>query len=97
LPVIVQEAMRRTFKDAEFHREYCKVVGGERSPTAPTESRQIDPKHPRGHELIDWFKFFSGASPSPPADLRVGVDRIFESRVMFSFLSFGSDQRKQLI
>ena len=34
---IVQEAMRKTFKDSEFHREYRKVVGDDASPMTPEE------------------------------------------------------------
>ncbi|HEX2933493.1 MAG TPA: hypothetical protein VHV54_27435 [Candidatus Binatia bacterium] len=62
---IVQEAMRRTFKDAEFHREYRKIVGDEASPMAPEELAKAIRETPRDPELIEWFKVFSGAAPLP--------------------------------
>ena len=62
---IVQEAMRRTFKDAEFHREYRKVVGDEASPMAPEDLAKAIRDTPRDPELIEWFKVFSGAGPLP--------------------------------
>jgi tripartite-type tricarboxylate transporter receptor subunit TctC len=62
---IVQEAMRKTFKDAEFHREYRKVVGDEASPMAPEELTKAIRDTPRDPELIEWFKTFSGSAPLP--------------------------------
>lgn len=63
---VVQEAMRRTFKDAEFHREYRKVVGGdEATPMAPEDLAKAIRDTPRDPELIEWFKLFSGAAPLP--------------------------------
>ena len=62
---IVHEAMRKTFKDAEFHREYRKVVGDEASPMAPEELARVIRDTPRDPELIEWFKVFSGAAPLP--------------------------------
>jgi tripartite-type tricarboxylate transporter receptor subunit TctC len=62
---ILQEAMRRTFKDAEFHREYRKVVGDEASPMTPEELAKAIRETPRDPELIDWFKIFSGGAPLP--------------------------------
>jgi tripartite-type tricarboxylate transporter receptor subunit TctC len=62
---IVQEAMRRTFNDPEFHREYRKIVGDEASPMAPDDLAKAIRETPRDPELIEWFKVFSGAAPLP--------------------------------
>ena len=62
---IVQEAMRKTFKDPDFHREYRKVVGDEASPMAPEDLARAIRETPRDPELIEWFKAFSGAAPLP--------------------------------
>ena len=62
---IVQEAMRKTFKDPEFHREYRKVVGDEASPMVPEELARAIRETPRDPELIEWFKTFSGSAPLP--------------------------------
>jgi tripartite-type tricarboxylate transporter receptor subunit TctC len=62
---IMQEAMRKTFKDPEFHREYRKIVGDDASPMTPEELTRAIRETPRDAELIDWFKVFSGAAPLP--------------------------------
>lgn len=62
---IVQEAMRKTFNDPEFHREYRKIVGDEASPMAPDDLAKAIRDAPRDPELIEWFKVFSGAGPLP--------------------------------
>jgi tripartite-type tricarboxylate transporter receptor subunit TctC len=62
---IVQEAMRKTFKDPEFHREYRKVVGDEASPMAPEDLARAIRETPRDPELIELFKIFSGSAPLP--------------------------------
>ena len=62
---IMQEAMRKTFKDPEFHREYRKIVGDDASPMTPEELTRAIRETPRDAELIEWFKVFSGAAPLP--------------------------------
>ena len=62
---IFQEAMRKTFKDSEFHREYRKVVGEDASPLLPEELTKAIQDTPRDPELIELFKTFSGAAPLP--------------------------------
>ena len=62
---ILQEAMRRSFKDQEFHREYRKVVGDEASPITPEDLAKAIRDTPRDPEIINWFKLFSGAGPLP--------------------------------
>lgn len=63
---VLEEAMRRSFKDAEFHKEYRKVVGEETSPLMPEELARAIQETPRDAELIELFKLFSGAAPLPP-------------------------------
>jgi tripartite-type tricarboxylate transporter receptor subunit TctC len=62
---ILQEAMRKTFKDSEFHREYKKIVGEDASPLLPEELTKAIQDTPRDAELIELFKTFSGAAPLP--------------------------------
>jgi tripartite-type tricarboxylate transporter receptor subunit TctC len=62
---IVQEAMRKTFKDSDFNREYRKIVGEEASPMTPEELTKAIQDTPRDAELIELFKTFSGAAPLP--------------------------------
>ncbi|HEX2226523.1 MAG TPA: hypothetical protein VHM64_05245, partial [Candidatus Binatia bacterium] len=63
---ILQEAMRKTFKDAEFHREYEKIVGEEATPLTPEELTKAIQDTPRDPELIEMYKTFAGAAPLPP-------------------------------
>ncbi|MGH7835971.1 MAG: hypothetical protein ACREQK_20165 [Candidatus Binatia bacterium] len=63
---IVQEAMRKTLKDSDFHREYRKVVGEDASPLLPEELTRAVQNTPRDAELIELFKAFSGPAPLPP-------------------------------
>jgi tripartite-type tricarboxylate transporter receptor subunit TctC len=62
---IVQEAMRKTLKDPDFHSEYRKVVGEEASPMTPEELTKAIQDTPRDPELIELFKAFSGPGPLP--------------------------------
>jgi tripartite-type tricarboxylate transporter receptor subunit TctC len=62
---ILQEAMRKTFKDSDFHGEYRKIVGEDASPLLPEELTRAIQETPRDAELIDLFKIFSGAAPLP--------------------------------
>ena len=62
---IVQEAMRKTFKDPEFHREYRKIVGDDASPMTPEVLTKTIQDTPRDTELIELFKAFSGPAPLP--------------------------------
>ena len=62
---ILQEATSKTFKDAEFHREYRKIVGDDASPMTPEELTKAIKDTPRDPELIEMFKLFSGGAPLP--------------------------------
>jgi tripartite-type tricarboxylate transporter receptor subunit TctC len=62
---IIQDAMRKTFKDPEFHREYRKIVGDEATPMTPEVLTKAIQETPRDAELIELFKTFSGAAPLP--------------------------------
>ena len=62
---VLQEAMRKTFTDPDFHREYRKVVGEEASPLMPEDLTKAIQDTPRDAELIELFKTFSGATPLP--------------------------------
>jgi hypothetical protein len=63
---ILQEAMRRTFKDPEFHKEFKKLTGDEAAPLMPEELEKAIKEMPRDRELIDFFKKLSSADALPP-------------------------------
>jgi len=62
---VVQEAMRKTLNDADFHREYRKVVGEDADPLMPEELAKAIRDTPRDAELIEMFKTLSGPAPLP--------------------------------
>jgi tripartite-type tricarboxylate transporter receptor subunit TctC len=63
---IVEEAIRKSFKDREFHREYEKIVGDDADPIMPEEVAKVVKETPRDAEVIDTLKKLSGAGPLPP-------------------------------
>jgi tripartite-type tricarboxylate transporter receptor subunit TctC len=62
---ILQEAMRKTLKDAQFHREYKKLVGDDVDPLMPEELRKVIREIPRDPEVIEMLRTLSGAGPLP--------------------------------
>jgi len=62
---ILQDAMRRTLKDSDFHREYKKLTSDEAEPLMPEELEKAIREMPRDAELIDLLKKISGAGPLP--------------------------------
>lgn len=61
----VQEAMRKALKDADFLREYRKVVGEDADPLMPEELAKTIRDTPRDAELIEIYKTLSGPAPLP--------------------------------
>jgi hypothetical protein len=62
---IVQEAMRKTFKDPEFHKEFKKLAGDEAAPLMPEELEKAIKEIPRDPEVIELFKKLSSADALP--------------------------------
>jgi tripartite-type tricarboxylate transporter receptor subunit TctC len=63
---ILQDAMRKTLKDSEFHREYKKLVGDDVDPLMPEELSKAIREIPRDPEVIEMLRTLSGAAPLPP-------------------------------
>jgi tripartite-type tricarboxylate transporter receptor subunit TctC len=62
---ILQEAMRKTFADTDFHREYKKIAGDDATPLFPEELENVIRDLPRDTETVELFKKFLGAEPLP--------------------------------
>jgi hypothetical protein len=62
---VLQEAMRKTLKDAEMQREFLKLVGEEVEPMMPEELTKLIKETPRDSEIIELIKALSGAGPLP--------------------------------
>ena len=63
---ILEEAMRKTFKDPEFPTYYRKIVATDPSPLGPAELRKVVAGIPRDAETIDMLRKFAGPGPLPP-------------------------------
>mgnify|MGYP001217418716 CR=1 FL=1 len=63
---ILQEAMRRTYRDAEFFKEYTKLTGLKAEPQLPEELAQTIKDMPRDREAVELFKKLTGPDPLPP-------------------------------
>ena len=60
---ILQEAMRKTFRDPEFFKEHKKLTGLEAEPQMPEELEQTIRDMPRDPEAIEMFKKLIGPDP----------------------------------
>jgi tripartite-type tricarboxylate transporter receptor subunit TctC len=61
---ILQDAMRRTFQDPEFHKEY-KKTGDDSPPLMPEALDKVIKDLPRDPEVVELFKKLFGADPLP--------------------------------
>ncbi len=62
---ILKEAMRKTYQDPEFHREYKKLLGEEPTPLMPEANEKAIRELPRDPETVELFKKFAGPGPLP--------------------------------
>ena len=62
---ILQEAMRKTYRDPEFSKEYTKLTGLKAEPQMPEELAQTIRDMPRDREAVDLFKKLTGPDPLP--------------------------------
>jgi tripartite-type tricarboxylate transporter receptor subunit TctC len=62
---ILQEAMRKTYRDAEFFKEYTKLTGLKAEPQMPEELEQTIKDMPRDREAVELFKKLTGPDPLP--------------------------------
>jgi len=63
---IIKEALRKTFKDPEFFKEYRKMVGDDPSPLTPEGNEKAIRDLPRDAETVALYKKFAGPGPLPP-------------------------------
>ncbi len=63
---ILQQALAKTFKDPEFHKEYKRLIGDDPTPLLREEMEKSIRELPRDVEIVDLFKKISGAGPLPP-------------------------------
>ncbi len=63
---ILQDAMRRIYRDPEFAKEYSKLTGLKAEPQLPEELEQTIKDMPRDREAVELFKKLTGPDPLPP-------------------------------
>ena len=63
---ILEEAMRRAFKDPEFPKYFKKLVDDDPAPLGAAELARLIREMPRDAEVLELVKKFSGAGPLPP-------------------------------
>jgi tripartite-type tricarboxylate transporter receptor subunit TctC len=62
---ILQEAMRKVFKDPEFRSEFKKLTTDDPSPLTSEELTKIIREMPRDPEVVEFLKRFTGVEPLP--------------------------------
>jgi hypothetical protein len=60
---ILQEAMRKIFRDPDFDKEYAKLTGLKAEPQMPEELEQTIRDVPRDREAVELFKKLTGPDP----------------------------------
>jgi hypothetical protein len=63
---ILEEAIRRAFKDPEFPKYFKKLVDDDPSPLGAAELARVIREMLRDAEILELLKKFSGAGPLPP-------------------------------
>lgn len=62
---ILQEAIRKSFKDPDFHKEFKKFTGDVPTPLMPETMEKYIREIPRSPEIIALFHKIAGADPLP--------------------------------
>ena len=62
---ILQQAMRKTFKDPQFEKEFEKLTGDRPTPLMPEAHQRMVKEAPRDPEVIGTFKVVAGAKTLP--------------------------------
>lgn len=63
--LILQEAMRKTFNDPEFKKEFKKLTGDDPTPLTPEAHEKAMRELPRDQEVVELFKKIAGGDPLP--------------------------------
>jgi len=63
---ILQEAMRKTFSDPEFDKDYERMAGDKPSPLGAEALEKVVRELPREQSVVELFNKLAGADPLPP-------------------------------
>jgi tripartite-type tricarboxylate transporter receptor subunit TctC len=62
---IIRDAMKKTFRDPEFQKDFKKLTGDDLGALMPETQEEIIRTVPRDRETIDLFKLINGNQPLP--------------------------------
>jgi len=62
---VLEEAFRKTYRDAEFRKDFLKLVGDDPEPLMPEELAKVIREIPRDAEVVDLLRSLAGARPLP--------------------------------
>jgi hypothetical protein len=62
---IIREAMRKTFADPEFPKEFHKLMGDDPAPLGGEELERAIKELPRDQEVVQLYQKLAGADPLP--------------------------------
>ena len=62
---VLQDAFRKTYRDAEFHKDFLKLVGDDAEPLMPEELAKAIREIPRETEVVELLSSLAGARPLP--------------------------------
>jgi tripartite-type tricarboxylate transporter receptor subunit TctC len=63
---ILQDAMRKTLNDPDFHKEFQKLSGEIATPLMPEALEKVIKELPRDPDVVELFNKLAGADPLPP-------------------------------
>jgi hypothetical protein len=66
LVIILREAMRKTFKDPAFLKEFKKLSADDATPLLPEAQEKAIKDIPRDSEIVALFNKLAGSEPLPP-------------------------------
>jgi len=62
---VLEDAFRKTYKDAEFRKDFLKLIGDDPEPLMPEELAKVIREIPRDAEVVDLLRSLAGARPLP--------------------------------
>jgi tripartite-type tricarboxylate transporter receptor subunit TctC len=62
---ILQDAIRKTFNDPEFHKEFRQMSGDDPTPLLPEDHEKAIKEIPREPEVVELYKRIAGVDPLP--------------------------------
>jgi len=63
---ILRDAMRKTFADPEFQKEFQKLTGDQATPLMPEALEKAIREMPRDRDVVELFNKLAGPDPLPP-------------------------------